>query len=333
MSFPKILFLFAFVMFGAIAAVAVFKKAKGQEQSVHYVASTEPIEIELELHPVAVHAKEDSKAAVVPNPAPIETKQMKPPLEASNFVEVDRIEEFFNKREPRLPIVQTITYKSQVPWQKGRPAWVADYASHYKTSRHFIARSLNGKIDYEKQDVSDGVRFNVFNDEKKFEFFLLADLQTRKMHFYYLDSDSGEKVLLKSYVIGVGRPDPSSPSGSLTPVGKFSLGDKVAVYKAKTMGFYQGEKTEMVRIFGTRWIPFGDEIEGCSSSARGFGIHGLPLLAKGNGELEENSASLGEFESDGCIRLSTKDIEELFSIIITKPTTIEIVNGFQQSQP
>ena len=77
--------------------------------------------------------------------------------------DADRIAEFFNKREPRLPIVQTITYKSRVSWQKGRPAWVSDYSSHYKTSRHFIARSLNGGREYEKQEVKNGDRFNVFN--------------------------------------------------------------------------------------------------------------------------------------------------------------------------
>lgn len=324
MSFPKILLLISIVLFGVIGGIAFFKK--GSKEAPFY-ASQGPIEIELDVQPPPM-----APTKPIEEKAPIVVSKVELVTQTADFPEVDRIEELFNKRDPRLPIVQTIAYKSQVPWQKGRPAWVADYASHYKTSRHFIARSLNGKADYDKQDVSDGVRFNVFNENKKFEFYLLADLETRKMWFYYLDNDTGERVLLKTYKIGVGRPDSGSPSGSLTPIGVYSLGDKVAVYKPKTMGFYQGEKTEMVRIFGTRWIPFEDEVRGCSAAAKGFGIHGLPLQPNAKGELVENQESLGRYESDGCIRLSTKDIEEIFAIIITKPAKIEIVQNLSQAK-
>ena len=57
--------------------------------------------------------------------------------------EADRVDELFNRQDPKFPIVETIPYRSRVAWQKGRPAWLSDYAAHYKTSRHFIARSLN----------------------------------------------------------------------------------------------------------------------------------------------------------------------------------------------
>ena len=57
----------------------------------------------------------------------------------------DRIHEFFTTGINKLPIVETITYTPRVQWLEGRAAWVSDYASYYGTSRHFIARSLNGK--------------------------------------------------------------------------------------------------------------------------------------------------------------------------------------------
>ena len=82
-----------------------------------------------------------------------------------------RLEDFFLKGVDKFPIVETITYTSRVPWLKGRPAWIADYASFHQTSRHFIARSLNGKEDYETQKVSPGDTFNVIKKDKSIVFF------------------------------------------------------------------------------------------------------------------------------------------------------------------
>lgn len=328
MSIPKMILVASAVLFGVIALAALYKK--GPMVSSPAITEVVATPIEIELSPEAPQQE--------PQPKRISLALLLPPVQKEEAVSllpkedaldnVDRIEEFFNKREPRLPIVETITYKSRVPWLKGRQAWVADYASHYKTSRHFIARSLNGRPDYERQNVNDGVRFNVLNDEKNFEFYLLVDLLSGKMRFYYIDNDNGEKVLLKTYRVGVGRPDPVSPSGSLTPLGKYTLGSKVAVYKPKVVDHHQGQKTEMVRVFGTRWIPFEEEIGSCTASAKGYGLHGLPLLPNDRGEMVENPDDLQECDSDGCIRMATKDIEELFAIIISRPATIEIVKGF-----
>lgn len=251
------------------------------------------------------------------------------PINDPSLPSANRIDELFNKREPRMPIVETITYKAYVPWKKGKPAWISDYASHYKTSRHFIARSLNNKADYEKQDVADGDKFNVLRDDKEFSFHLLVDILTSRMWFYYKDGETNEKVLIKSYDVGLGRPDPYSPSGILTPLGTYTLGEKVGIYRPKMMQYHQGENTEMIRVFGTRWIPFCDELKDCTADAKGYGIHGLPWKENEQNELVEDRQSLRQYASDGCIRLTTEDIEELFSIIITRPTTIEIVRGFK----
>ncbi|MFQ5729020.1 MAG: L,D-transpeptidase, partial [Waddliaceae bacterium] len=322
MSFQRILLLMIVVLFGSIGVIAFTKRGKNEPTQQVVEVLSEPIEIELPSEEqIAVNEITPEPPAVIQ-----EERQVEPPevvnVSDADLPDADRVEEFFNKRDPKLAIVQTITYKSRVPWLKGRPAWIADYSSHFKTSRHFIARSLNGKPDYEKQDVVDGDRFNVFREDKNFEFYLLIDTLTSKMWFYYYDIDTKERVLVKTYKVGLGRPDASSESGTLTPLGKYTLGSKIAVYRPKTMAFHQGEKTEMVRIFGTRWIPFGEEVSGCTAPPKGYGLHGLPLLPNDKGDLVENLEILGRFESDGCIRMATKDIEELFAIIITKPAVV-----------
>lgn len=252
---------------------------------------------------------------------------------ADDFPSVDRIAQLFALDSSKLPIVETVSFTSRVPWLKGRPAWIADYASHYETSRHFIARSLNKKRDYFSQKVSPGDRFNVFRKDKNINFYLLIDLSACRAHFYYLDNDANERVLLKTYKVGLGRLDPQKESGCLTPVGKYQLGGKVAIYKPGTMGFYQEKKIEMVQVFGTRWIPFGQEIEGCSEPAKGFGIHGAPWrIDPQSSQMVEDKSKIGKYESDGCVRLSSEDMEEIFSIVVTKPTVVELVKDFRSAK-
>lgn len=320
MSFPKLLSIFAVILFSVIAVAALVKSGKSSDDPL--IASISPQEIE-----------PDNEIRIVPPSSYVEVQspQVQPIRSTAPLPNADRVREFFNKVDPKFPIVQTITYKSRVPWQKGRPAWLSDYAAHYSTSRHFIARSLNGKADYLKQDVAEGGRFNVLHPDKNIAFYLLIDTSRSKMWFYYLDMDTNERVLVKTYSVGLGRIDSTKPSGMLTPLGKYSLGDKVAIYKPKMTGFYAGKKVELIRIFGTRWIPFDKEIGECTASPDGFGIHGVPWDQGDRGELAEQIESLGKYESDGCVRLSTADIEELFAVIITRPTTIELVKDFYEA--
>ncbi len=241
---------------------------------------------------------------------------------------IDKIRRFFSKGNDKFPIVETITYTSRVFWLKGRPAWIADYATYYETSRHFIARGLNNKIDYLTQNVAPGDKFNVFVKDKNIKFYLIVDLEKCDMDFYYLDLDVDERVFVKNYKIGVGRLDNYSPSGSLTPIGKYTIGNKVAIYDKDIEHYFQNKKTKMVEVFGTRWLPFDKEIENCSDSAKGYGLHGMPMRYDDDKcELVEIDDCVGGYNSDGCLRLKKDDIEELFSIIITKPTIIEIVKN------
>jgi hypothetical protein len=321
MTLPKLLALVSILLFGMIGVIALFKE---HDSSIAPASLQVPLEVELD----------QQIQTIVPAPASTTIamtaeKGQKPVL--MDLPNANRIEELFNKNGPKLPIVETLTYKSRVPWQKGRPAWLSDYAAHYETSRHFIARSLNDKPDYYKQELAEGDQFNVLQKDKNFEFYLVVDTSRCRMWFYYLDLDLKQKVLLKTYQVGLGRLDASKTSGLLTPLGKYTLGDRIAIYKPKTMGTHHGKKVEMMTVFGTRWIPFEKEIGSCTAPARGYGIHGTPWSKGTDGELFDHSAGIGKYESDGCIRLTTPDLEELFAIIITKPSTIEIVRDFSES--
>ncbi len=241
----------------------------------------------------------------------------------SNTLPADRISELFTVTGKKLPIVETVKYTSRVEWLQGKPAWISDYASHYETSRHFIARSLNSSSDYFTQQVHEGDRFNVFRKDKKVTFHLVVSVKDCRMLFYYYDGETHERFLLKSYPVGLGRPAEGMSSGCLTPLGSYDLGDRIAIYKPSDKGIYLKKETEMIRIFGTRWLPF----------EKGYGIHGVPWYSSDpKGALVENRNTVGRFESDGCIHLLTEDIEELFAIVITKPTKIHIVKTFSDAK-
>ncbi len=342
MTFPKFLVIATALLFTTIGVLAFFKTGKTSPQvNAEPTPTAVSIPISLEKEVQVVQAPVAKLAAVKEIAVAVAATNSKidviPPTE---FVErsdrplpnTDRIYQLFNKGEPKLPFVETITYRSRVSWLKGRPAWLSDYASHYATSRHFIARSLNGKPDYLRQDIAEGDTFNVFRKDKNINFHMLVDTSRCKLWLYAIDVDANKRYLLKSYAVGLGRPDGQKASGLLTPLGKFSLGSKVMSYQPKMEGHHNGQKVEMIRVFGSRWIPFEKEITGCTSPAKGFGVHGVPWTPNKAGVLAENCSSLGKYEGDGCVRLATADIEELFAILLTKPTVIELVKDFFEAK-
>src|ERR1700733_4285949 len=140
MSFPKILAGITLVVFGVIALAALIKKGS-YSQPIDPPSSQQQQTIEISLH----HTSEEP--LILQEPFQKNTQKSTGAVSVQSIAlevlednenngektqQVDRIQEFFNKQGSRLPIVQTITYKSHVPWLKGRPAWIADYASHYK---------------------------------------------------------------------------------------------------------------------------------------------------------------------------------------------------------
>lgn len=322
------------ILFGGILIAMWMRGSNDDAQTPSSSPLARPIEVFLDDKDYQKGLSSNSALSVQkPSPKPILDPQAQKSLALPNedLPQADRIEEFFSTMGPKLPIVETIAYKSRVAWQKGRPAWLSDYAAHYNTSRHFIARSLNGKADYFKQDIAEGDKFNVLRKDKLIEFHLVIDISRCRMWFYYIDGDTHEKVLLKTYSVGLGRPDPSRSSGLLTPLGKYSLGNRIAIYKPTVIGHYKGQKIEMIRIFGTRWIPFEKEIIQCTAPAKGLGLHGVPWMKNAQGHWVQDLTSLGKYESDGCIRMASEDIEEIFAIIITKPSFIELVKNFSES--
>lgn len=337
MSFPRMLLIGSIALFGVIGTTKVIKKFRTPTQEkAQEVAELQASPAQQEQHKEEMKPFEQVAALpqtpVFAQTSPQEGKSAEPAVLAEpvdGFPQCDRIQQLFSPGANKLPIVETITYTSHVPWLKGRPAWVGDYAQYYKTSRHFIARSLNKKADYFSQKVAPGQKFNVFKKGKNLQFHLLVDLSRRQMGFYYIDLDANQRVLLKTYKVGVGKLDDSKESGSLTPLGKFSLDSRVAVNKPGDMGYFQGQKVEVVNVFGSRWIPIKDVLEGATGSHRGIGLQGAPWEKQGEGKYIERRDTVGEYVSGGCIRLYREDIEELFSIVISKPTVLEIVQDFR----
>lgn len=313
MAIGRILLIGSIALFSIIAITAVIKKNRAPEKKV-----TGQIE-EKSIPPIIMQEK-------------IEVKKIftKPLSLKGDLPCIDRIYQLFSKNPTsQFPIVETISYSSSVSWLAGRPAWLNDYADYYQTSSYFILHSLGAKGDAQ-QRIVEGNHFNVFRRDKKIEFHLLVDISRCKMGFYYFDVGTNERVLLKTYSIGLGKLDLSKPSGSLTPLGRFLLGKRVATYQLESKGTYQNKIVEMLTVFGTHWIPFEKET-GSSESTKGYGLQGSPWVIDSNGQLVEDLACIGGYNSNGCIRLASKDIEELFAIVITKPTFIEIVKDFSEA--
>lgn len=316
MSTPKFLLIGSVFLFGSIGMYGLYKRLS-KDSKEELVVLHEEVSPAKRGPPKVEFIDKTPKNSVVAN-AFVEKLSI-----GEELPDVDRTFELFTTGSLKLPIVETVTYSSHVPWLQGRLAWVADYAAHYGTSRHFIARSLNGQPDYFSQTVQEGSHFNVYKLDKNFEFYLVVDLSRCKMALYYHDLDTQERVLIKTYQVGVGRLDPESSFKTATPLGHFMVGDKVAIYKPGMRGYYNNQEVEMMQIFGTRWLPLGN----------GYGIQGAPWhLDPKTGALIEDRSVIGQYATDGGIRLAHEDLEELYAIVITKPTHVVIVTEFHQAQ-
>lgn len=315
------LFVFALILVKGMQKKQALKKS---EQELIQTRSMEANEQTLDLQ----EFKEESPLAAID--ARASWSNFHEPLQ-TEYELIDRVEQLFNPYGAHLPIVTPMSYNSMVEWLKDRPAWIVDYAAHYGTSKHFISRSLSGKRDYYYDRISEGDRFNVLNPSINFEFALVVSLHEGKMRFYYYDQARSGYVLLKHYRVFLGGREPMTPSGSKTPLGKYLLGNRIAAYKPGHFDLFKKERTEMVRVFGSRWIPFERELSACTAGAKGFGIHGLPWTKNEEGRWIEDPDQMGKYQSDGCIRMHQDDMEELFSIIITRRATVEIVKSFEHA--
>ena len=159
----------------------------------------------------------------------------------------------------------------------------------------------------------------------------MVNLEDSILSLYAYDVEKNERMLLKNYPVSCGKRDDTLVSGYLTPTGIFSLGERIAVYKEGQIRDVNGNKTEMITVFGTRWIPFDQEVAFCTGKAKGLGIHGVPWEHCGD-ELIEKRSCLQEYDSEGCIRLITEDMEELFALVVSRPGFVHIVKNFDDVQ-
>lgn len=321
------------VLFGSLAAFAAVKHAKkgtkcAESKCPEGAKATAftggPIEIDIRTltpkQPEAPVCAAKSAPVAAASPAAV-------PAPAPAIEEVNRVHLLFQKNSP-LPIVETIRYKSHVPWRGGKKAWLVDYAQQYQTCVDFIIRSINtGAKVSSSSMLAEGQEMNILSPTRKFSFYSVIDVSRCMLWLYYLDKEAQEHFLLKTYHVSLGKKDASKPSGSLTPLGTFLLGKRVAVFTPKMYGMYRSKRVELITVFGTRWIPFDREVTAGVEPAKGYGIHGVPWVVDEKKQaLVEDASSIGNYQSDGCIRLNTQDIEELYSIISTRESTIEIVD-------
>jgi lipoprotein-anchoring transpeptidase ErfK/SrfK len=333
MSLPKVFLIVSFALFSLIGGIALCKKKSSRPaEKVHVVAQEEVDLSRLAVESVQSLPEAPFTETLSKDPVVECAHEEEKPVVIEHEPEENGLSALFVKGTA-CPIVETITYKRRAPWKTRGPAWLVDYANHYKTSLDFIYASLNGGRDFKQVTVSDGARFNVLRNDIDFRFHLIVSLSACRLRLYYVIPEQKKAVFLKSYSVCLGKKDSSKSSECLTPLGMYQLGEKTATFRPKMTGMHKGKKIELIQVFGGYWMPFEKTIGECTEPARGFGIHGTPILRDANsGALKEDNSSLGQYESDGCIRLAGKDIQELFAVVSTHKTYVELVPSFDQSR-
>jgi hypothetical protein len=322
---------FKFVLYAGLLTVGVMGYNKWSKK--------DPVDVPSKASSAPIKKVEERSSPVENQPILVENTAIETPKLPSKLTpltddrdlpkSVDRMALLFQPHPPTLPIVETLSFSSKPCWLRGRPAYLGDYAAHFKTSKHFISRSLHGVNQYLSDVVSKGDRFNVIRMDHAIEFHMALDLSRLKLWLYAYDSTTDQRYLLKDYLVAAGKPCTNSPSGCLTPTGSFELGKDIAVYNEGTMGFWHNQKIEMLSIFGRRWIPFAREISDSSGPCKGLGIHGMPCKKDPiTGGWIECRDSAGTHASDGCVRMLSEDISELFAVVVSRPSFIHIARDF-----
>ncbi len=168
-------------------------------------------------------------------------------------------------------------------------------AMKHNTSVEAIQRSNNMKLtDF---NVQLGKTYNIYVG--KWE--IVISKSRRKLYLF-----DGKK-LFKAYSIGIGKQD-------RTPTGSFKTGGK-----RKNPDWYSPKGKvpfgNPENVLGTRWIRLNPNGK-TSRQVSGLGIHGTWA-----------PESIGKAESNGCLRLLNKDVEELFAILPNerKPVPVTII--------
>ena len=156
-----------------------------------------------------------------------------------------------------------------------------------------IAKKFNTTIDLimrsnnlKSNKILSGRKIKIYNRP----FSILVD---KSQNTLILKSD---EEIIKTYVVSTGV-------NNTTPVGNFKIVNKlVNPTWFKDGSIVPAESSE--NILGSRWLGF---------DLAGYGIHGTT-----------DPASLGKQVTQGCVRMSNQDVEELYSIVPTR-TEVAIV--------
>lgn len=168
-------------------------------------------------------------------------------------------------------------------------------AMRHNTSTEAVQRSNNMKLT--NLNVQLGKTFNIYTGDWE----IIISKSRKKLYLF-----DGKK-LFKVYDIGIGKQN-------RTPTGVFKTG-----VKKKNPDWYspKGKRPfgDPENVLGTRWISLNPDGK-TSRPVSGLGIHGT-----------WDPTSIGKAESNGCLRLLNKDVEELFAIIPNerKPVPVTIM--------
>jgi lipoprotein-anchoring transpeptidase ErfK/SrfK len=157
-------------------------------------------------------------------------------------------------------------------------------ASKFNTNYEFIMR-INNKY---RTSIRVGERLKILKGEVT----VLVDKSDYTLTLL-LDGH-----FIKQYPVGTGKSDK-------TPEGKFIVDNKLInpVWYSPD-GIYQFGDPK--NVLGTRWIGFEDK-----KGLYGYGIHGTT-----------EPDSIGKEMSNGCIRLTNEDVEDLFDYVKPKMTVV-----------
>ena len=168
-------------------------------------------------------------------------------------------------------------------------------AMRHNTSTEAVQRGNNMKLT--NLNVRLGNSFSIYKGDWE----IIISKSRRKLYLF-----DGKKIF-KVYDIGIGKQD-------RTPTGVFKTG-----VKKKNPPWYSPKGKipfgDPENVLGTRWISLNPNGK-TSRQVSGLGIHGTWA-----------PESIGGAESNGCLRLLNKDVEELFAIIPNelKPVPVTII--------
>jgi len=226
---------------------------------------------------------------------------------------------FAGEAMDKLSVINTSYLFSAVPneWnqlvqiQKGDSLMKLAYK--YKTTANFIAKANGRDLNW---SLVPNQRITVPTIES---YRIVVDKDDLHLYLY-----TGSGKFIKRYLVGIGRMD------HLTPPGQY-----VIWHKLKSPVWHDRDTGRIVKPdspdypLGTRWMTISP-----ASNPEAFsrlGIHGT-----------NEPETIGQRASDGCVRMSNEESEELF-IIVPKGTPVEIVQKRpapqdsgsqpQQSQP